>query len=178
MPKSATALTRQGVLSGSFTQKKTLADLPKPLASSGEFLFARDKGVIWRVVKPFASEFVLTPTAMVSREGGRERRMNASEQPGLAVATKLFTALFTLDLAALEQEFVLHAEGSAQAWQVGLTPRHAAMASTFSQAVIAGGETVQTISLTDARGDKTEISLSGLRAQAALSAADARRFPQ
>ncbi len=177
IPNSATALTRQGVLAGSFTQKKTLADLPKPLLSSGEFLFAKDRGVIWHVLKPFDSEFVLTPTLMITREAGSERRSNASEQPGLKVATQLFTALFTLDLAALEAEFSLYTSGSAKAWQVGLRPRHAAMAASFAEAVIAGGEQVQTITLTDAQGDKTEMTLSAMHAQTVLSAADAKRFP-
>lgn len=177
LPKSAVALTRKGVLRGNFTQTKTLRDLPKPLRSSGSFLFSRDKGVIWQVVKPFASEFVLTPTVMLTREAGGERRSSAGEQPGLAMATRLFSALFTLDLAALQAEFTVYASGDAKNWMIGLKPRHAAMAATFSEAVVAGGEQVQAVTLTDAQGDKTNIRLSDVRAQAALSAADALRFP-
>jgi len=177
LPTSATGLTREGVLSGQFSQTKTLSDLPKPLLSSGRFLFARERGVIWQVLRPYPSEFVLTPHAMVTREGGRERVMAASEQPGLAVATRLFSALFTLDLAALEQDFLLHAAGSPEAWQLGLRPRHAAMAASFSEAVIRGGSAVKSIVLRDARGDSTEITLSDLKAENQLGREDAKRFP-
>ena len=178
VPPTARALTRQAVLTGGFTQKKTLSDLPKPLLSSGDFLFAKDRGVIWHVRKPFDSEFVLTPKAVITREAGSERVTSASEQPGLAVAAKLFSALFALDLAALEQEFSLYAAGNAQDWSVGLKPRHAAMAATFAQAVITGGAEAKTITLMDARGDSTEIVLGKLHGQAALTDTDARRFPQ
>lgn len=177
VPATATTVAAEPVLQGRFNQARKLSDLPKPLLSSGRFVFARDRGVLWQVEKPFASEFVLTPAAMITREGGRERRMAAQEQPGLNIATRLFTALFTLDIAALEKDFTLHAAGDAKAWTLGFKPKHAALAQHFATATMQGGADVESIRLTDARGDVTELKLSGLTSAKTLSSADAKRFP-
>jgi hypothetical protein len=177
VPASATSVTSDPVLQGRFIQARRLSDLPKPLLSSGRFVFARDRGVLWQVEKPFVSEFVLTPVAMITREGGRERRMAAHEQPGLNIATRLFSALFTLDIAALEKDFTLFGAGDAKAWTLGFKPKHAALEQHFATATIQGGSSIEAIRMTDARGDVTDLKLSGIAHAKALSSADAQRFP-
>ena len=43
------------VLRGSFEQRKSIKGFRNPLVSRGEFIVARQRGVVWRTVEPFGS---------------------------------------------------------------------------------------------------------------------------
>jgi hypothetical protein len=160
---AAKPLAAAAGLRGRFEQRKTLPDLPRPLLSTGEFLFARDIGVWWHTRTPFDSVFILTRDGARSRdEGGAETGVGAEQQPGVAVAARIFFALFALDFEALSKDFDLYgmpAGAPAAGWQVGMRPKLAAMSAVFRQALIEGAAHADRIVLEDAHGDRTEIRL-------------------
>lgn len=169
-------------LRGRFEQRKYLPDLPRPLLSTGEFLFARDLGVWWHTRTPFDSVFILTREGARSRdEGGAETRVSADQQPGVAVAARIFFALFALDFEALSKDFdtygIATGTGKGAGWQVGLRPKLAAMSAVFREAVIDGAAHANRIELRDTHGDRTEILFpeAGVLTDG-LSAADRQRF--
>jgi len=169
-------------LRGRFEQRKTLPDLPRPLLSTGEFLFARDLGVWWHTRTPFDSVFILTRDGARSRdEGGAETRVGADQQPGVAVAARIFFALFALDFEALAKDFdtygIVTGSGPTAGWQVGLRPKLAAMSAVFREAVIDGAAHATRIELQDTHGDRTEILLPEVNILSdGLTAADRQRF--
>lgn len=167
-------------LRGNFVQRKFLHELPQPLLSSGEFLVARGAGVDWHTHKPFDSEVLLTPQALIQRgPDGKPQRVDASQQPGLAAVSQVFDALFALDIDKLNQSFTLFGEkdpADANAWLLGLTPREPAFAKVIARIVVSGSAEPKLITMFEASGDRTEIELSGISAQATLSDADRKRF--
>ncbi len=169
-------------LRGRFEQRKTLPDLPRPLLSTGDFLFARDLGVWWHTQTPFDSVFILTREGARSRdEGGAETKISADQQPGVAVAARIFFALFGLDFEALSKDFDTYGiptgAGKSAGWQVGLRPKLAAMSAVFREAVIDGAEHATRIELRDMHGDRTEILLPEVSIlKDGLGAADRQRF--
>ena len=169
-------------LRGRFEQRKTLPDLPRPLLSTGDFLFARELGVWWHTRTPFDSVFILTREGARSRdEGGAETRVSADQQPGVAVAARIFFALFALDFEALAKDFDTYGmptgAGKSAGWQVGLRPKLAAMSAVFREAVIDGAGHANRIELRDAHGDHTEILFPEVSILTdGLSAADRQRF--
>ena len=169
-------------LRGRFEQRKTLPDLPKPLLSTGDFLFARELGVWWHTRTPFDSVFILTREGARSRdEGGAETRVSADQQPGVAVAARIFFALFALDFEALAKDFDTYGmptgSGKSTGWQVGLRPKLAAMSAVFREAVIDGAGHANRIELRDAHGDRTEILFPEVSILTdGLSTADRQRF--
>ena len=179
---SARPLAASPGLRGRFEQRKYLPDLPKPLLSIGEFLFARDTGVWWHTRTPFDSVFILTRDGARSRdEGGAETKVSAADQPGVAVAARIFFALFALDFEALSKDFdtygVATGSGKTAGWQVGLRPKLAAMAAVFRESVIEGRQRADRIELRDAHGDRTEILLPEVTILSdGLTAADRQRF--
>jgi hypothetical protein len=179
---SAKPLAASPGLRGRFEQRKYLPDLPKPLLSTGEFLFAKDTGVWWHTRTPFESVFILTRDGARSRdEGGAETRVSAADQPGVAVAARIFFALFALDFEALAKDFdtygVATGSGKSAGWQVGLRPKSAAMAAVFRESVIEGRQRAERIELRDAHGDRTEIVLPEVTILSdGLTAADKQRF--
>lgn len=168
------------VLRGNFVQRKFLHELPQPLLSSGEFLVARGTGVDWRTHKPFESEVVMTPKALIQRgPDGKPQRVNASQQPGLAAVSQVFDALFALDIDQLAQSFTLFGEkdgGSAGGWWLGLVPREPAFAKVIARIVVNGAAEPKLITLFEASGDRTEIALADISAQDTLADTDRQHF--
>jgi hypothetical protein len=175
---AARSLTTATGLSGRFEQRKYLRELPQPLVSTGEFLFARDIGVWWHTQTPFDSVFILTREGARSRdEGGTVTRIGTADQPGVTVATRIFFALFALDFDVLSKDFDIYGTPRDDGWQIGLRPKSAAMSAVFREAVIDGARYAHKIELRDAQGDRTEILLPEVNVLTkGLTPADRQRF--
>ena len=162
LAEPARAIAHTQVLRGKFIHRKHLRDIPTPLESSGEFVFLRDAGLYWHTVKPFDSVFVLTPTTMMQRdEGGAALKMNATEQPAVRAAARIFMSLFSVDVKALEGEFQMFGVAVEGGWRLGLRPKNSAMSALFTQAIVSGAAQVREVELQDAYGDRTVIQLHG-----------------
>ncbi len=174
----AQALERAQSLQGQFVQRRFLHELPQPLRSQGDFLFARGLGIIWHTRQPLDSEFVLTPDGMRQSANGRlAAELSTAQQPGLQIALKLFMALFSLDVTALAEDFELYGQAQpAGGWQVGLRPRQAALGEVFGEAVISGASAVQRIELRDHSGDRTEIVIQQMQSAGQISAETRQRY--
>ena len=172
---TARALEHAKVVRGKFVQRRYLADLAQPLESSGSFLFARAAGVEWHTEQPFDSQFVLTESGITQRdEGGVTLRIPASEQPALTVVSRVFFALFALDLEALSHDFELSGEPRGAGWMIGLKPRAKALGSVFRQAVVSGDASVERVVLEDGNGDRSEIILQDVQYDRAGPTAEER----
>ncbi len=159
----AAKLARAQVLTGAFTHQKHLREIPKPLTSAGELIFARELGVYWHTRKPFDSVVVLTPSGILEQaEGSESLRLSADEQPAVRMIANVFLALFTLDVSALERSFKLSAVSEGARWTLGLEPRGGAIAQVFQRATVSGGADVEQVVLTDARGDRAVIDLEAI----------------
>ena len=173
---TAQSLGKAKAVRGKFVQRRHLADLAQPLESSGSFLFAREAGIEWHTQLPFDSQFLLAESGITQRdEGGVTLSIQASEQPALAVVSRVFFALFALDLDALSHDFELYGEARGTGWVLGLKPRAEALGSVFRQAIVSGGATVERVLLEDGNGDSSEIILQGVQYDPAGMTADERR---
>ena len=165
---------RSQVLEGAFTQQRTLRGLPKPLESRGRFLLVRDLGLQWHTLEPVEDEFVLTRAGLRERRAGNAR----SRRPQFGPATELLFALFSLDLDALDRRFELFGAGSTQDWQIGMRPRDNATARAIRQAVVRGGDRVQSIALVNGAGDQLLIELRDVSVRADGLSAELRAIFQ
>ena len=173
---TAQSLTKARAVRGKFVQRRYLADLARPLESSGKFLFARDAGIEWHTELPFDSQFLMAESGITQRdEGGVTLSIKASEQPALAVVSRVFFALFALDLDALSHDFELYGEPRGSGWVLGLKPRAGALGSVFRQAIVSGDASVERVVLEDGNGDRSEIVLQGVQYDPAGMTADERR---
>ncbi|MEJ0086085.1 MAG: outer membrane lipoprotein carrier protein LolA [Pseudomonadota bacterium] len=175
---TALSLEKAKAVRGKFVQRRYLADLAQPLLSSGSFLFARGAGIEWHTELPFDSQFLLAESGITQRdEGGVTLSVKAADQPALAVVSRVFFALFALDIGALSHDFELYGEPRGAGWVLGLKPRAEALGSVFRQAVVSGGATVERVVLEDGNGDRSEILLQGVSYDpAGLTADERRRF--
>jgi hypothetical protein len=153
-------LATSAVLRGSFTQKKFLAGIPRPLVSEGEYIFARDQGVYWHSLKPFDSEFVLTRAGILQHDaGGTPIRLSAEQQPALRIVADIFLSLFELDLKLLADNFETYGRSSGAGWILGLQAKPGALGGVMQRVRVEGVTQVQHIEFLDNHGDRTELSL-------------------
>ncbi len=187
---TATLLTRirqrlqtAPVLRGRFEQQKRIKGFKNPLISRGDFLVARERGVVWHTLAPFESTLIVTRDRLQSRQGDGpvSTQLDAREEPGLRAVNALLFALMAADLETLAQRFNIQGtagEGAtdAQDWRITLTPRDAALAQWLSRVELQGGRHVTSATLTEARGDESIIRFSAQSTAEQLTPAEAARF--
>lgn len=161
-------LAQAKVVRGQFVQRRSLAELPRPLVSRGDFVFARDVGVAWHTAEPFESRVALGPRGLVQSDAsGETLRVDADREPALRFVSTVFVALFSLDVQRLATDFELFALPTSKGWTLGLRPRAAAVRGVVAEAIVSGDSRVERVVLRDARGDRTEIDLADVRYETA-----------
>lgn len=175
---TSATLRDAAVIRGGFVQQRRLAGLPRPLVSTGDFVFARDEGILWRTQTPFASRFVLTRSGLVQQDEGADAvRLDTRSEPALRFVARVFLALFALDVEALAADFELHAMPLDGGWVLGLEPKSGALRAVFDRVTLQGSRDVDTVTLVDAHGDRTRIELRDVaHSRGSLSAAERQLF--
>ena len=173
-----TRLAQPAVLRGEFEQSKQVQGFKKPLMSRGDFLVAKDRGVVWRTREPFAGVLKLTPNEIVATQGNDVAfRLSATTEPTVRVINGLLFALLNGDVAALDAQFKLEGSVQAKTWTLNLVPKQAAFAKILAHVELSGDQYVRRVVLDEANGDRTTIAF---RAQvvepAKLTADEAARF--
>ena len=168
------------LLRGEFAQEKQVAGFRNPLRSSGRFLLARGKGVVWTTVAPFPSEIVITQDRILSRQrdGGRRVEVDARQQPGLRSVNAMMFALMSGDMKALTSTFDVKAEPAAgNGWRMTLAPRSRQLAQAFTSVRLSGDRYVREVELHEANGDVTHLRFSAMsETPATLSRDEVARF--
>ncbi len=151
------------VLHGRFTQEKQVRGFRNPLRSQGRFVLARNRGVIWITEQPFASEVVITPTQIRTRQadGSQRVEVDSTLQPGLRVVNALLFSVLSGDLQALMEHFSVQSSAVDNAgWQLSLTPKPGPLARVLAQVSVAGDAYVRQVRIGEQNGDQTSITFS------------------
>lgn len=157
-------LAQPAVLRGRFEQTKQVAGFSRPLRSSGDFLVARDHGVLWHTREPFAGELRLTREAIVATQNGETAfRLSADEEPTVRVINALMFSLLNGEVDRLAEHFTVTGQAGDAGWELALTPRQPGLAKLLSGVDLQGDRHVSRIVLGEANGDRTEIVFSDQR---------------
>lgn len=151
------------VLRGQFEQRKTVKGFKQPLLSRGDFLVQRGRGVIWRTREPVPSSLVLTRDRLVSRgaDGAVQQQLDAAREPAVRGITELMFAVLSADLGVLTQRFSVAPQlKAAEAWQMTLLPKDAALAQWATRVEIEGDRQVRQVQWQDGLGDVSLIRMS------------------
>jgi len=153
-------LAKPSVIHGHFVQEKHLRSLPQPLTSKGDFVLAKDFGLLWLLSTPLKQDYRITSAGIARRateEDGRWQ-MLPGKSAG-AEQNRLFLAVLQGDSSGLQRDFDLQLSGDAQAWQLTLVPRSLLLKQVFKQINIDGGALVQRIELLETQGDSTLLKM-------------------
>ena len=144
-------------LQGHFTQQKSIAVLPVPLNSTGQFQFEQGKEVVWEVLAPVHNLVRLTPVG-ITFEGSQTQA--APQQAGVEVVAKIFMGVIAGELDSLNAYFTIAASGDAKHWQLTLKPRSQNLAAYIQVIQLEGAEFTESLDIAETNGDKTHIQFT------------------
>jgi hypothetical protein len=169
-------LAKPAVVRGPLIQEKHLRALPKPLTSRGQFVLSGEQGLLWQLQSPLKQDY------RINQNGIAKRTTNGwQQQPGQDVAaqqSRLFLAVLKGDHTGLARDFQLELSGTADDWQLSLTPNSLLLKQIFSRIQIEGGALVKQIELSETQGDRTVLHLPDSQTGDALSEQELRDFEQ
>ncbi len=169
-------LAKPAVVRGPLIQEKHLRALPQPLTSHGQFVLSRDLGLLWQLQSPLKQDYRIDSQGIAKRTPS-----GWQQQPGQDVAaqqSRLFLAVLKGDHSGLARDFELQLSGTAEAWQLRLTPRSQLLKQIFSRIQIDGGALVQRIELHETQGDHSVLRLPESQAGEGLTEQEQRDFAQ
>ena len=145
-----------------FTQTQTLAAMKQPLVSSGSLLFLRERGVLWQIDTPYKATYVISDAgvAEVNANGQRVTTHGTQGTRGVAQVSKMMRAMLGGDLSALYSQFDVQAEGSVAQWRLQLTPNQPQIAQSIKSLQMKGGDFLQSLRITLANGDITQLDFT------------------
>jgi hypothetical protein len=164
VPGRAQSLTLASgeVLRGRFTQQRFLQGFNAPLTSTGSFILAPGRGVVWRGETPFVVVTVMGPGGLVQRvSGGATTHYPASRLPAIVRLYEIFGAALSGDWRKLESIFEVRRDGTESDWKVTLTPlRSGEGGLPLRQVVVRGGRYVDSVEVMRINGDWDRIEFS------------------
>lgn len=146
----------------SFTEKKYLAILDKPLESSGELSFDAPDRLEKRTLKPRPEALLLEGDKLtVTLADKRPMNLRLQDHPEVAAVVESIRGTLSGDQSALEKNYSIELSGTPAKWQLLLTPTQASVAKIVRQIRIAGAEaTVRTIGFEQTDGDRYEMLIA------------------
>jgi len=151
-------LAKPEVIHGGFIQEKHLRSLPQPLTSKGNFVLAKDFGLLWLLDTPLKQDYRITAAGIARREADNIWQTLPGKSAG-AEQNRLFLAVLQGDSSGLQRDFELQVTGDAQNWHLTLVPRSMLLKQIFKQINIDGGALVQRIELLETQGDSTLLKM-------------------
>lgn len=167
-------LGKPEVVRGPFVQEKHLRALPQPLTSTGQFVLAKEHGLLWLLQAPLKQDYRIDGRGIARRTP--QGWQAVAQQSASAQQNRLFLAVLKGDSSGLREDFDLALSGTSEAWQLDLTPRGVLLKQIFSAIRISGGALVQRIELKEIQGDSTVLRLSDSQTEPALSDAERHDF--
>lgn len=164
-------LSDEAIVRGRFEQSKQIKGFKQPLLSKGNFVTARQKGVIWQTREPIESLLVLTKNRMSSRQadGRLVHQIDSNREPMAKLIIELMFAMLSPDLDTLSQRFKFEGSVLEEVWNLVLTPKDASLMALIPRIESQGNNYVRFVQWRDSMGDITQIRMFGQQASPALS---------
>ncbi len=151
-----------------FVELRGSALLKEPLRVEGQYRRPDNSTLVREVRSPYAETTTIAGGQVsIERSGKPPRVFSLQRVPELADLQASFGAMLAGDLAALERNYRLQPSGSAQHWQLALTPKAEALARRVRAVTLHGnGKELRCIETQPAKGD-LQRTLLGSAANAA-----------
>ncbi len=140
----------------SFVEKKSIAMLDKPVESSGELFYSAPDHLEKRTLKPKAEFMTVDGGTLVIERGRQKHRLQLQDYPEAGVFIDSIRGTLAGDRKALERNYRLSLDGTAENWTVQLLPIDEKMQAVVRRIRITGArDAVRSIEITQADGDSS-----------------------
>jgi hypothetical protein len=139
-----------------FSEKKFIAILDRPVESSGELVYTAPDRLEKRTLKPRPESMILEQGVLLVDRGRQKYRLQLQEYPELAAFIDSIRGTLAGDRKALERNYRLSMEGGAEQWTLQLLPLNEKMLAVVKQIRMSGvRDAVRSIEITQADGDRS-----------------------
>lgn len=165
------------VVNADFVQTRTSSLLTTPAITRGTLVFARDHGVIWQVRTPQPQGYVYGRQRS-ARLDGDGNVVSLDSQPSAVTRqiNELADAFMHGDISGLASQFAMSVTGTANRWQVALTPTQPQIAQAVRSLTLSGDTVVRTVVLETRRGESIKWQFDKVRTTDKMDARDQRLF--
>lgn len=140
----------------SFVEKKSIAMLDGPVESSGELFYTAPDHLEKRTLKPKAESMILDHGTLVIERGRQKHRLQLQDYPEVAAFIDSIRGTLAGDRKALERNYRLSLDGTAEHWILQLLPVDEKMQAVVKGIRIAGvRDALRSIEITQADGDSS-----------------------
>lgn len=140
----------------SFVEKKSIAMLDKPVESSGELFYSAPDHLEKRTIKPKPESMIVDGGALLIERGRQKYNLQLQDYPELAAFIDSIRGTLAGDRMALERNYRLSLDGTAEHWILQLLPTDEKMQAVVKRIRIAGvRDAVRSIEITQADGDSS-----------------------
>ena len=140
----------------SFAEKKFIAMLDKPVESSGELFYSAPDHLEKRTLKPKAESMAVDAGTLIIERGHQKHQLQLQDYPELAAFIDSIRGTLAGDRKALERNYRLSLDGSAEHWTLQLLPTDEKMQAVVKRIRITGVRaTVRSIEITQTDGDSS-----------------------
>nr|WP_245905410.1 outer membrane lipoprotein carrier protein LolA [Photobacterium lipolyticum] len=184
LPGLQQQLSNQPIVRGDFEQSRKMEMFNQPLTSQGKFLLAEKQGLLWQQTTPFPVSLILTKDKLSQQFADQPAQVvSASENPMVFYFSHVFLSLFKGDTSQLTDQFDMVLTDNTKTtakesqWQLVLTPKSAPLNAILKTITINGQDYINHLTLTEIRGDITDITFSNQRTvPAELTSEEQRAF--
>lgn len=149
----------------SFVEKKTIAMLDRPVESSGELFYSAPDHLEKRTLKPKAEAMTVDGGSLIIERGRKKHRLQLQDYPELAAFIDSIRGTLAGDRKALERNYRLSLDGTAEHWTLQLLPTDEKMQAVVKRIRITGvRDAVRSIEIGQADGDSSLMLIEKLAA--------------
>lgn len=146
-----------------FSEKKFIAMLDQPVASSGELFYSAPDRLEKRTLKPRYETMLVEGSALTIERGRKRHRLQLQDYPELAAFIDSIRGTLAGDRRALERNYRLSLDGGAKQWTLLLLPSQPRMQAVVKQIKVAGArDQVRSIEVQQADGDSALMLIENL----------------
>lgn len=152
------ALQRGG--KATFSEKKYIALLDRPVESSGELVYRPPARLEKRTLKPSVESLVLDGDVLVVERGKQKYTLQLQQYPEVTAIVGSIRNTLAGDLAALQRQYRVDLLGSPENWSLTLLPSDARIATIVQRILISGTrDEVRQIEMLQADGDRSVMQI-------------------
>ncbi len=143
-----------------FTEKKFISLLDRPVESSGELLYDAPDRLEKRTIKPKPESLVLEGGIVSAQRGRRHYVLDLRQYPQVLPFIESIRATLAGDRAALERVFKVDFNGTFDRWTLGLTPLDAKPAGAVKEIHIDGEkDLIHSVEIQESDGDRSLLTI-------------------
>jgi len=139
-----------------FSEKKFIAILDRPVETSGELVYTAPDHLEKRTLKPKPESMILHQGVLVIERGRQKHRLQLQDYPELAAFIDSIRGTLAGDRKALERSFQLSLDGTAEQWTLYLHPTNEKVRAVVKNIRIVGArDALRSIEIAQADGDRS-----------------------